>query len=76
MWDMGLGTNATGFVAISEDEYEEMSLEAEEKDVMPNDVVEIYNSSMDVDLEDDEDGRGDDVNLLLLSAGQPGMGNR
>lgn len=78
MWDMGLGTIAGDFGALSEDEYDEMTMEAEEQ-IMDEvvDVVKILDGDSDDDEGDtenveDEDNKGgdsDDEAFVIMGAG-------
>lgn len=78
MWmlDMGLAPIAGDFQALSEDEYKDIMMEAEEEEMMAANVVEISdgNSSEEAAMEvDDEDG-GDNVQMVLYGANEAGMG--
>lgn len=82
MWDMGLGTNGGNFGPLSEDEYKELAMEADEEYVIPGDVVEIFDSFEDRGMEEDgviedvgDDG-SEDVNMVLFGAGHVRIENR
>lgn len=82
MLDIGLVPINGGFDVLSEDEYDEVMIEAEEEELIEGHFVEISDDDteeaegMEASSVDEDNDGGQPVQMMMLGVNQDGMGQR